>query len=277
MVQLTRATFLDGRKIDFEKDARPRREVLAQLVTSSEYFPKAYVNRIWGHLFGRGLNEQPAVDDFGEHNKVVHPELLDYLAKEFAAETSSDEANKYNAYDPKKLLYWICTSDAYGLSSVPNASNDKPEAEVYFGRMLLKAMTPEQLFESLALATEGVVQRQSEERKKRRDDWMKKLVVNFGDDEGNEITFNGTLLQALMLMNGKELGEAIRSKGTLLEAIKKGKGNPNRVMEEIYLATLNRRPGNESSKINRFRSNDPNFYADLMWALVNSNEFILNH
>ena len=81
--------------------------------------------------------------------------------------------------------------------------------------MLLKAMTPEQLFESLSLATEGVVQKQTEERKKRRVEWMKKLVINFGDDEGNELTFNGTLLQALMLMNGKELSEAIRSKGTL--------------------------------------------------------------
>jgi len=106
---------------------------------------------------------------------------------------------------------------------------------------------------------------------------MKKLVVNFGDDEGNEITFNGTLLQALMLMNGKELSEAIRSKGTLLEAIKKGKGNSNRIVEEIYLATLNRRPGSEASKINRFKSNDQHFYADLMWALLNSNEFMLNH
>ena len=109
-------------------------------------------------------------------------------------------------------------------------------------------MTPEQLFESLALATEGVVQKQSEDRKKRREDWMKKLVVNFGDDEGNEITFNGTLLQALMLMNGKELSQAIKGndKGTLYEAMRRGKGSPNKVIEELYLATLNRKPGNET-------------------------------
>jgi hypothetical protein len=248
-------------------------------VTSSEMFPKAYVSRIWGHLFGRGMNEQPAVDDFGEHNKVVHPELLSYLAKEFAAETPEYEANKYNAYDPKKLLFWVCTSEAYGLSSQPNATNDKPEADVFFSRMLLKAMTPEQLFESLAIATEGKVEKLTEERKKRREEWTKKLVVNFGDDEGNEITFNGTLLQALMLMNGKELSEAIktRDRGTLVEAMKKGKGNPNRVVEEVYLAALNRRPGPEGSRIGRYKSNDPNFYADLFWALLNSNEFILNH
>jgi hypothetical protein len=205
--------------------------------------------------------------------------LLDYLAKEFAAESPDYDFNKYNSFDPKKLLYWVCTSDAYGLSSVPNASNEKPEAEVFFSRMLLKAMSPEQLFESLTLATEGVVQKQSDERKKRREDWMKKLVVNFGDDEGNELTFNGTLLQALMLMNGKELSEAIKSKdkGTLYEAMRKGKGNPSRVAEELYLATLNRRPGGEASRMSRLRSNDPSYYADLMWALLNSNEFILNH
>ena len=145
--------------------------------------------------------------------------------------------------------------------------------------MLLKSMSPEQLFESLTLATEGIVQKQSEERKKRREEWNKKLVVNFGDDEGNEITFNGTLLQALMLMNGKELSEAIktREKGTLAEAMRKGKGNPNRVVEELYLAALNRRPGAESGRINRYKNNDPNFYIDLFWALLNSNEFILNH
>ncbi len=279
MVQYTKAVFLDGRKVDFTKDTRPRRQVLAELVTSSEMFPKAYVSRIWGHLFGRGMNEHPAVDDFGEHNKVVHPELLDYLAKEFAAETPDYPPNQYNAYDPKKLLFWICTSEAYGLSSQPNPTNDKPDADVFFSRMPLKAMTPEQLFESLATATEGKVEKLTEERRKRREEWIKKLVVNFGDDEGKEITFNGTLLQALMLMNGKELSEAIktRDRGTLVEAIKKGKGNPNRVIEELYLAALNRRPGTEASRIGRYKSNDPNFYADLFWALLNSNEFILNH
>ena len=47
-------------------------------------------------------------------------------------------------------------------------------------------------------------------------------------------------------------------------------------MDELYLATLNRYPGSESSKIGRLKG-DPTFYADLMWALLNSNEFILNH
>jgi hypothetical protein len=277
-VLLSRATFVDGRKMELsEGDNRSRRQKLAEMVVTSEQFPKAYVNRIWGHLFGRGVNEQASVDDFGDHNKVVHPELLNYLATEFATETSAYEFNRSNAYDPKKLIYWICTSEAYSLSSVPNGSNDKPEAEQFFSRMLLKAMSPEQLYESLAKAT-GVERTSSSEWKKKREEWMKKLVVNFGDDEGNEITFNGTLIQALMMMNGKELNDAIKNpdRGTLAEIIRKYR-TPNRVIEEIYLAALNRRPTAGDSRVLRFRSNDAGFYVDLYWTLLNSSEFILNH
>src|SRR5206468_2812014 len=151
-------------------------------------------------------------------------------------ESPAYEFSGANAYDPKKLLYWLCTSDAYGLSSVPNVTNDKADVEPFFSRMLLKAMSPEQLYESLAKAT-GIERTSSAEWKKKREDWMKKLVVNFGDDEGNEITFNGTLIQALLMMNGKELNEAIKNpdKGTLAEILRKYR-TPNRVIEEIYLA-----------------------------------------
>ena len=78
---------------------KTRRQLMADFVIRHDNFAKAYVNRVWGHLFGRGLNKEPTVDDFGSHNEVVHPELLNYLAEEFA---------KYN-YDPKMLLEWICT------------------------------------------------------------------------------------------------------------------------------------------------------------------------
>jgi Protein of unknown function (DUF1549)/Protein of unknown function (DUF1553) len=282
VVLYTKAVFLDGRKVDLEHDSRSRRQRLAELVTTHENFPKAFVNRMWGHLFGRGLNEQPVVDDFGEHNKVVHPELLDFLAKEFAAQTDGYEFNRYNAYDPKKLLYWICTSDVYGLSSVANATNDKPEHEVFFSRMLLKAMSPEQLFESLTTATN--MGHTLEERKKQKEDWMRKLVQNFGDDEGNEVTFNGTVVQALLMMNGKEINDAIRNKdkGTVAEIVKKAR-TPQAAIREFYLAALNRPPAayetdgimKVASKYRDVRSY--NFLYDVFWSLLNSNEFMLNH
>ena len=57
-----------------------RREALAKFITepSNDDFAKAFVNRIWGHFFGRGFVHP--VDDFGAHNPPSHPELLDKLA-----------------------------------------------------------------------------------------------------------------------------------------------------------------------------------------------------
>lgn len=284
VVLFTKGRFLDRDKVLDLNAPQSRREQLASFITEDEQFSRAFVNRIWGHLFGRGLNEQPAVDDFGDHNKVVHPELLNYLAGEFASESSAYEFNRYNAFDPKKLLYWICTSDAYSLTSAAHSGNDKPEFDVFFSRMLLKALTPEQLFESLTVATEGQSASFSKERQDRRDAWMRQLVQNFGDDEGNEVTFNGTLLQALMMMNGKELGDAIRNKdrGTVAEALRRGR-SPAKIVDELFLASLNRHAqSHEISKIlaagTKYRDAvSPAFFGDVFWALLNSNEFMLNH
>ena len=281
VVLYTQGTFLDGRK-SLLNATRPRRQVLAELVTSHDHFAKALVNRIWGQMFGRGFNEQAAVDDFGEHNKVVHPELLDFLAKEFAAQTDAYDFNRYNAYDPKKLLYWVCTSDAYSLSSVANITNDKPEHEVFFSRMLLKAMSPEQLFESLTTATN--MGQSTEEKKRQKEQWLRKLVQNFGDDEGNEVTFNGTVIQALLMMNGKEINDAIQNKdkGTVAEIAKKAR-TPQGAIAELYVAALNRRPEAwETAAImkvgNKYRDTRSFYFLhDVFWALLNSNEFILNH
>jgi hypothetical protein len=254
-----------------------RREELARFILKSEYFPKALVNRLWGHFFGRGLNEQPAVDDFGGHNNVVHEKLLDQLAADFV---------RYK-YDLKFLIRWICNSNPYQLSSVANKTNDKLDAEPFFGRMLLKAMSPEQLFESLMVATQADAAQSKEKRQELRNQWMRNLIVNFGDDEGNEVTFNGTVVQALMMMNSNEINQAISDgqKGTVALLLKRPRGTPRVMMRDLYLVTLNREPTeNEYQRILRLvltplpRTKDPaSVWQDLFWALLNSNEFMLNH
>jgi hypothetical protein len=269
----------------------PRRAELAKLITNNEYFPKAFVNRMWAHFMGRGI--QMPVDDFGiPDNPPSNPELLDRLAKDFAGT---------GHYDPKEVIRWICNSNAYSLTSVANGSaevavdeegkiptkkgkattkrvaNDKAEIEPYFSRVLLKAMTPEQLFESLLVATRTEVGLSKENKKKLRDEWIRSLVVNFGDDEGNEVTFNGTVVQALMLMNGKQINDAITHKdGTVAQARKRGR----QVLTELFLAALNRPPtSTELSKISYEISHakTAGVYEDVFWALLNSNEFLLNH
>jgi hypothetical protein len=156
--------------------------------------------------------------------------------------------------------------------------------------MLLKSMSPEQLFESLMVATQAEASENREAKKKLREDWMKNLIVNFGDDEGNEVTFNGTVVQALILMNGKQINDAIanKDKGTVAMAIKKRGATPKSVLNELYLASLNRFPtAAEYKALNeeldhiakgRVKNRDPNaLYQDVFWALLNSNEFLLNH
>jgi hypothetical protein len=287
----TDPTFLDGKKMPSAKDPNKatRRVELAHFVTTSPYFAKAFVNRTWGHFFGRSFTKD-AVDDFGEHNPVSHPELLDRIA--------DDWAKKYN-HDPKALIRWICNSRAYGLSSTANSTNDKPEDEAFFARMLLKPMSPEQLFDSLMTATDARPAQNVEAKAKLREAWLDKLIINFGDDEGNEGSFNGTVVQALMLMNGQDINTAIMDKDSGTAALVMKRYPPSnaataaKAMDELFKAALNRPPNaKELAKIMNAKTfalhsgggagSDPvafwtGYYQDVFWALLNSNEFILNH
>jgi hypothetical protein len=222
---------------DFQ--GQTRRQVLARWVTEHDNFGKAFVNRMWGHLFGRGLNKEPTVDDFSSNNEVVHPELLDYLAAEF----------KTYGYDPKKLLEWVCTSDAYNLSHVANKAYAGPKFDPFFARMPLKALSPEVMFDSLAVATRAETRRDAAAYDRLRNDWTAKLTQNFGDDEGNEVTFNGTVIQALLMMNGREINGEVGSgkgKGGVVEAVvKDNRGNALAIYDQLFLMTVSRHPTKE--------------------------------
>ncbi len=327
----TKPVFVDGKEFN-KSTASSRREQLAQFVVEHECFAKAIVNRLWGHFFGRGLTVNGKdVDDFGEHNaethpltedsanaiKAKHPErfkdkeptLLDYLAEEFRSSPTN--------YDVRSLIRWICNSRAYNLTSVANgtieivedqeiekngkkekvekklqAANDRAEAEPFFSRMLLKSMSPEQLFESLWISTyanpHSAAKKTDAEKRRLRGEWMRRLTINFGDDEGNEATFNGTVVQALMLMNGAEINAAIEDKGGPVAAALR-RASAAGVVDELYLATLNRRSTPEERKrifaglgLVQTQAQPPQIFwvhagQDLLWAILNSSEFILNH
>ena len=294
IVMYTDSRFLDGKKIK-KGSTRTRREELAGFIVASPYFSKAFVNRMWGHFFGKSFTKD-SVDDFGDHNpssfptimeddKVTKVGLLDRLAE--------DWAKKYN-YDPKVLIRWICNSQAYGLASAANKYNDKPEDEVFFPRMQLKPMTPEQLFESVLVATESKLPKNKEALLAKKRAWLDKLIVNFGNDEGEEASYSGTVVQALLLMNGKDINDQIMAKdGTVASALRQSNATKENVLRYLYLTTLSRPP---TTKELNYIAHNPNtrmlqklgyfpntpagweaYYQDIMWALLNSNEFILNH
>ena len=296
---------------------KTRRQQLSEWVVSHDNFSRAYVNRLWAHFFGRGLNKEAAADDFNKNNEIVHPELLDYLGQEFAT---------YN-YDPKRLMEWICTSDAYQLSHVGAKDSLDVKYDAFFARMPLKAMSPEVLFESLMTATGTLAEKRNkdaaEARRGARDAWMRKLVRQFGDDEGNELSFNGTIVQALLMMNGAELngeigvGRSANTTHVIAELLKKNGASPEKMYIDLFLMTLNRMPTkDEIAKLNEVRSGnlrvvlglptpkgptpkgttpaprapaptpimgaggtggETAFYQDVLWALLNTSEFMLNH
>jgi hypothetical protein len=265
----TVATYLDGTRPPLSTGVN-RRQELAKLIIQDEMFAKSMVNRMWAHYMGRGFTNP--VDDFSEQNTPSHPELLDKLAKDFVA----------TGYDLRRLMTWICNSKPYQLTSRANKTNEKPDTDMYFARMQLKAMSPEQLVESIFTATNAEATKATrEDRRRMQEEWLRDFTVNFGDDEGNEATFNGTVVQALLLMNGKKLNEAIQAKSgsTVFKAMSK---SAEKRLEHIFLAALGRPPSAKekelAGKMASAPAKDPSVpYQDILWALINSNEFILNH
>ena len=139
-------------------------------------------------------------------------------------------------------------------------------------------MTPEQLVDSIFTAINAEQTKASkEERRKLYDDWMKDFTVNFGDDEGNEATFNGTVVQALLLMNGSKLNDTTKAKAGSTAARAATMGGTNGI-NHLFLAVLGRpASGNEITKVRALASAGKDPLQDVLWALLNSNEFILNH
>ncbi len=267
-------TYLDGRRIDAGMDV-VRRVELARFMTEPEndQFARAFVNRMWGHLVGRGMVHP--VDDFGDHNPPSHPELLDQLAVDFRASN----------YNVKALIRWITASKAYHVSSRMTKSNDQDEA--LFSHYPLKPMTPEQLFDSLITAT-AAHRTEGGGSEKLREQWLRQFVVAFNNDEAGESSnFQGTIPQALMMMNGELMSKAVSGEpgsflAYVLDQARLQRGMPpvRYAVENLYLASLSRPPTAAELRwaSGLFDSNPDTLgvLQDLFWTLLNSNEFILN-
>jgi hypothetical protein len=257
-----------------------RRQELAKLMVSGEkpMIAMAMVNRTWAHFFGYGFTRP--IDDIGPHNPATHPALLDYLATEFVK----------SGYDCKQLMRWIANSEAYNLTSratKKNEQRDNPAAgeAALFSHVYVKPMTAEQLYDSLIVATNAHKSGRSgwEQSEKQRQEWLQQFVRAFGTDDGEESnSFDGTIPQALMMMNGELVQDAVSVKsGSHLGDVLTGRGNEVQKVARLYMTALGRQPTKpELAAAQGYlkRSRDPlTVYQDLFWALLNSNEFIFNH
>jgi hypothetical protein len=288
LVRVAYPVFVDGTTIDRSGalETVDRRRELGRLILESEFVDKALVNRYWAHFLGYAFTKP--VDDLGPHNPPSHPSLLEYLAAEF----------RDGGYDFKELIRWITLSEAYGLSSKLNDSNSLDDPSLgeppKFSHFYLRQMRAEELYESLLVATLAHRTRGSyEEQERAKARWLSQFSQAFGNDEGEETTtFNGTIPQALMMFNGELIRNAVNAeRGSFLWNIAHSELTPAEKIEYLFLAAVARRPTrNELAIANKLliaRRHDKNkatqsqawvaALQDVWWAVLNSNEFILNH
>ncbi|WP_417380335.1 DUF1549 domain-containing protein [Gimesia sp.] len=268
----------EDQKVDPQSGVERRKEFSKLIVQGDRpLIATAIVNRMWGYFMGYGFTRP--VDDMGPHNPASHPELLNKMAEELVKKD----------YDLKQLARWICNTEAYNLTSQFSRNNeiDSPERgeTPLFSHMYIKNMTAEQLYDSLIVATGAHKSGQSnwERAEEQRRRWMGQFMVAFDNDSGDDsTTFNGTIPQALMMMNGDLTKNAISAeRGSYLNQMLSEKGNDQVKIRKLFLSTLSRYPDRrEINGAQRLISGAPNklaAYQDLYWALLNSNEFVFNH
>jgi hypothetical protein len=265
--------FLDGKAPAGKGDLRL---ALVEWMASKDnpWFARAVVNRYWEYFMGTGLVEP--VDEESSENPPSHPELMTLLADQLAA----------HEFDLKYLIRAITSSKAYQLSSKqthPNQADGR-----LFARMKVRGLSPEQLFDSLALATgqkdEEVVNPYVYGRVDfvtPRADFLRRFP---NQDKRTEQQVS--ILQALYLMNGKIVADATSLEHNKnLEIIARATTVPTaRRIEQLYLITLARKPTPaERDRLVKYvdkggpTGNPPLALCDVFWALLNSSEFCVNH
>jgi hypothetical protein len=194
-------------------------------------------------------------------------------------------------FDLKQLITWIVLSQPYSLSSQKMAANesDSPELGVAprFSRFYLRQMRAEELYESLLVATEahkaGAGYGEDDQERVKRE-WLEQFTIAFGTDEGDETTsFDGTIAQTLMLFNSDLMQRATSpARGGFLGQVAESQRSAREQIDYLFLAALARRPTRlERDAANQLLlahgGNTTDALQDMWWAVLNSNEFILNH
>jgi cytochrome c553 len=308
--RVTAKTFLNGDAFSVNGSYTAREE-LARWMTSpgNPWFAQNIVNRMWDYFFGRGFVNP--VDDFREGNPPSHPELLKFLAEDFAA----------NGYNLKYLIAVITNTKTYQLSSGQAKAEGKEAAdkiEKYFARAQLRPLSPEQMFYSIVRSLGEDVQRNRQQLERTKADYLRQFITLFDNDEQTEQTdFEATIPQALMMINGTLVNNRLNQSTVLTQLLNSRITDAQRI-NLIFLQTLNRAPTGEETALfarlmesrlqkallkaqvappaaNGNGGQRPNpqqaaeaqrkvlleaqrqAYEDILWALVNSSEFVFIH
>jgi hypothetical protein len=271
-------------------DRDPREVVVAWLrQPDNPFFAKAVVNRVWAHYFGRGIVD-PA-DHLSPLNPPSHPELLDALAKGFVE----------NKYDLKWLHRTILNSRTYQQSARTNATNRTDTTN--YASAYLRRLPAEVLVDALNHATGGAeayppelflppgakaVEVAGGTGGERARASLQYAFQIFGRPMRNpdlqcdcERDAKPTIVQTLYLANHPAVLQKISDpKGRVAQVLKAVADDEKRI-EELFLWVLSRPPTDEERrtcvKYVKDAPTPQRGYEDLMWGLLNTREFLLNH
>jgi hypothetical protein len=277
----------DWTKVELKTGDDPR-QVFAKWLTGprNPWLAKNIVNRIWFWLMGRGLID-PA-DDIRDDNPPIYPKLLAYLEEELI---SSD-------YDLRHIYRLILNSRTYQQSAIPRSKS--AEAEHWFGCYPVRRLDAEVLSDALCMIT-GIREHYSsmipepftfvpeENRSIALSDGSitSQFLEMFGRpsrDTGliSERNNNPTDAQRLHLLNSTHIQTKLERSWRLRQLFKRYKKRPRNIIKVLYLNILSRNPTTKEFKLAEkyFETdgiNSKQAVIDLIWALINSKEFVYRH
>jgi hypothetical protein len=271
--KIVKAHFLDGTEPKWKNEQTRPTLVAWMTAADNPFFARAAVNRLWAYFFGVGLVEQ--LDGPPEEENVNHAQLLDELARAFVA----------SKYDMKLLMRALVGSQAYQRCS--DVSERSPPNPNLFARMPLRGLSPEQLFDSLAIATEWQESGQVDVRDSfftgllpPRTQFLAKFPV-----QDQRTDYQSSILQALYLMNSDFVTrQTSLLRNQTLATLAEQRTSTARKIESLFLVVLSRQPrAEESGRYVKYvdaggAGGDPKqALADVFWIMLNSPEFLLNH
>lgn len=258
---------------------RDLRRPLAEWITSpdNDLFARNIANRVWGYFMGTGLVEP--VDDMRATNPPSNPELLDALADYLVD----------SGYNLRALMRAIMTSQVYQLSSRPRAENaDEMRLYLHFN---LKRLPAEVLLDAIDFACG------TQERFRGVPIGTRAVELPdpnyqsyFLDTLGRparavacecERTAEPNLAQVLHIANGELVNRKLAAKDGRVARLVEEHADERAAITELYLVTASRRPNDD--EVQRCREiiegaeSRQEGLQDILWALLNSREFLFNH
>ena len=257
-----------------------RRVALAKWLTQSdnEFFAKAIANRIWAHYFGRGLVEP--IDDIRETNPATNEPLMNALSRHMVEV----------GFDLRTFTKTLLKSRVYQLSSESNDSNRDDKQN--FSHATYKAIPAEVLLDAISQAT-GVPEKFNgwPEGCRAIQIWDNRMPSYFFRIFGRPVratvcecerSGEPSISQALHLLNSPEIMAKIQHRDGTARRLANSELTDDELIDELYLMTLSRFPNDEERSLMREAFSDLEAdrtaaVEDVLWALLNSKEFIFNH